>query len=39
MLNAVSDLDSSSVRFTQQKTTFQMLIGSRPLLEEALRPT
>ena len=36
MLNAVSDLDSSSVRFTQQKTTFQMLIGSRPLLEEGV---
>lgn len=36
MLNAVSDLDSSSVRFTQQKTTFQMLIGSRPLLDEGV---
>jgi len=36
MLNSVSDLDSSSVRFTQQKTTFQMLIGSRPLLEEGV---
>jgi len=36
ILNAVSDLDSSSVRFTQQKTTFQMLIGSRPLLEEGV---
>lgn len=36
MLNAVSDLDSSSVRFTQQKTTFQMLIGSRPMLEEGV---
>lgn len=33
MLNAVSDLDSSSVRFTQQKGAFQMLVGSRPVLE------
>ncbi|MEN6594782.1 MAG: HAMP domain-containing sensor histidine kinase [Clostridiaceae bacterium] len=36
MLNAVSDLDSSSVRFTQQKGSFQMLIGSKPFLEEGV---
>lgn len=36
MLNAVSDLDSSSVRFTQQKGDFQMLIGSRPFLDEGV---
>ncbi len=36
MLNAVSDLDSSSVRFTQQKGDFQMLIGSKALLEDGV---
>ena len=36
MLNAVSGLDSSSVRFIQQKGSFQMLIGSKALLEEGV---
>ncbi len=36
MLNAVSDLDSSSVRFTQQKGDFQMLVGSKALLEDGV---
>ena len=36
MLNAVSSLDSSSVRFIQQKGAFQMLIGSKALLEDGV---
>jgi signal transduction histidine kinase len=36
MLNAVSNLDSSSVRFVQQKGDFQMLVGSKAILEEGV---
>ncbi len=32
MLNAVSDLDANSVRFTQLKGSFQMLAGSKPVV-------
>ncbi len=39
MLNAVSDLDSSSVRFTQQKGDFQMLIGSKALWRRVATPS
>jgi len=31
MLNAVSDLDASSVRFAQEKGDFQMLVGTKPV--------
>ena len=36
MLNAVSDLDASSVRFTQQKGSFQMLIGTKPVVRDGV---
>lgn len=36
MLNAVSDLDAASVRFTQEKVTFQMLIGTKPVYEDGV---
>ena len=32
MLNAVSDLDANSVRFTQLQGSFQMLAGSKPVV-------
>ena len=33
MLGAVSDLDASSVRFTQQKDAFTMLVGTKSVME------
>jgi signal transduction histidine kinase len=36
MLDAVSDLDAASVRFTQEKGTFQMLIGTKPIYEDGV---
>ena len=36
MLNAVSDLDAASVRFTQEKGEFQMLIGTKPVYEDGV---
>ncbi len=36
MLYAVSDLDASSVRFTQSKGNFQMLIGSKPVIRDGV---
>ncbi len=36
MLNAVSDLDAASVRFTQEKGSFQMLIGTKPVYEDGV---
>lgn len=34
MLNAVSDLDASSVRFAQEKIGFQMLVGTKPVFQD-----
>ncbi|HRX57369.1 MAG TPA: HAMP domain-containing sensor histidine kinase [Eubacteriales bacterium] len=36
MLHAVSDLDSSSVRFTQEKGSFRMLIGTKPVMDDGV---
>jgi len=36
MVSAVSDLDASSVRFTQEKGDFQMLVGSRPIYQDGV---
>lgn len=36
MLHAVSDLDSSSVRFTQEKNGFHMLIGTKPVMDDGV---
>jgi len=36
MLIAVSDLDASSVRFTQQSEPFQILVGSKPVVREGV---
>ena len=36
MLNAVSDLDASSVRFTQSKGSFQMLVGTKPVVRDGV---
>lgn len=36
MLHAVSDLDTSSVRFTQEKGDFRMLIGTKPVMDDGV---
>ena len=36
MLNAVSDLDASSVRFTQIKGNFYMLTGTKPVITDGV---
>ncbi len=36
MLNAVSDLDASSVRFTQDKNGFQTLVGTKPVVRDGV---
>jgi signal transduction histidine kinase len=36
MLHAVSDLDASSVRFTQEKNGFRMLIGTKPVMDDGV---